>query len=499
MDTRNSGRRTFTMGLALLAASALAHTASGKDLIGVFQDALQADPVIRQANANRLAAREARPQAWSAVLPQINGTTSQTRDHNEGYQDQIVQLTPTSPVTVVPYGIVAGTKTDQWALNLKQNVFSWANWVALKQAGSEVAQAEATYAAAEQELILRVAQAYFNVLADEDSVEANESSLVAFSQQLDQANTRFAVGLVALTDVEEAKAAHDQAAAAVIAAKRTLATAEDQLQEITGQKYDSLQKLGDDMPLKPPEPASEDRWVETSLDQNLSLIASRLAADIARDNVRIAFGGHVPTIDIQASRSYMKSDANETLDGFNFPNYDSKNNDRQITLELTVPIFSGGYAQSKVRQAQYLWIAAKEGVVQSSRATERQARDAYLGVISGIAHVQALRQALASDQTAVQATEAGYEVGTRVAVDVLNARKTLVQGQTDYSAARYDYIVSVLQLRLAAGNLDRAELAEINGWLTVRAPTSPSVATPESLGPTPPAATGATPPAPRQP
>ena len=477
MRRSNSRRLTLTLGLTLLAPLTLAGTAGAKDLVGVFQDALQADPVIRQANANRLAAREARPQAWSAVLPQANGTVSQTRDHSSGYEDQIVQLTPSSPVTVVPYALVAGTKTDQWALNLKQNLFSWANWVALKQASSEVAQAEATYAAAEQDLILRVSQAYFNVLAAEDSVEANESSLKAFSQQLDQANTRFAVGLVALTDVQEAKAAHDQAAAAVIAAKRTLATAEDQLQEITGQQYDVLQKPGDDMPLKSPEPADEDRWVQISLDQNLSLIASRLAADIARDNVRIAFGGHIPTIDLLAGRSYLKSDANETLDGFNFPNFDTKNNDRQITLQLTVPIFSGGYAQSKVREAQYRWIAAKEGVVQSSRATERQARDAYLGVISGIAHVQALRQALASDETAVQATEAGYEVGTRVAVDVLNARKTLVQGQTDYASARYDYVVSVLQLRLAAGNLDRAQLAEINRWLNVRAPTSPAAQT----------------------
>jgi outer membrane protein len=152
-----------------------------------------------------------------------------------------------------------------------------------------------------------------------------------------------------------------------------------------------------------------------------------------------------------------------------------------------VPIFSGGFTQSKVRQTQYQWIAAKEAVVQSSRATERQARDAYLGVISGIARVQALRQALESNRTALRATEAGYEVGTRTSVDVLNARRLLVQAETDYSASRYDYIVSVLQLRLAAGNLDRGQLTEINNWLTVPAATSPAVPTPESLAPTVPA------------
>jgi outer membrane protein len=236
------------------------------------------------------------------------------------------------------------------------------------------------------------------------------------------------------------------------------------------------------MPLKSPEPADESRWVNISLEQNLSLISSRLGAEIARDNVRVAVGGHLPTLDLVAGRSYQRQGVNENFAGERF-GYDSYFNDRQIGLQLTVPIFSGGFTQSKVRQTQYLWIAAKEAVVQSSRATERQARDAYLGVISGIARVQALRQALESSQTALKATEAGYEVGTRTAVDVLNSRKTLVQAKTDYSGSRYDYIVSVLQLRLAAGNLDRPQLTEINSYLTVDAPTSPPV-TPENLAPT---------------
>jgi outer membrane protein len=236
------------------------------------------------------------------------------------------------------------------------------------------------------------------------------------------------------------------------------------------------------MPLKSPEPADQSRWVNISLEQNLSLISSRLGAEIARDNVRVAIGGHLPTLDLVAGRSYQSQGVNETFGAQAF-NYDSHFNDRQIGVQLTVPLFSGGFTQSKVRQTQYLWIAAKEAVVQSSRATERQARDAYLGVISGIARVQALRQALESSQTALKATEAGYEVGTRTAVDVLNSRKTLVQAKTDYSGSRYDYIVSVLQLRLAAGNLDRPQLTEINGYLTVAAPTSPPV-TPENLAPT---------------
>src|ERR1700720_508531 len=413
LNEGNAMNRASTLALVLLAFSG---TAPAKDLVGVFEDAVHNDPVIRQADANRLAAREARPQAWAAVLPQLNGTAGASGDHNAGEQPFFCTGPNGTPlVTSAP--AVLDTTTKTWAVNLRQNLFSWSNWMALKAAGREVAQAEATYQAAEQQLILRVAQAYFNVLAAEDGLEAQQASLDAIARQLDQTVKRYNVGLIAITDVQEAKAARDTAAAAVIAAKRTLATSEDQLQEITGQKYDRLSKPGGDMPLKSPEPADETRWVNISLEQNLSLI------------------------------------------------------------------FSGGFTQSKVRQTQYLWIAAKEAVVQSSRATERQARDAYLGVISGIARVQALRQALESSQTALKATEAGYEVGTRTAVDVLNSRKTLVQAKTDYSGSRYDYIVSVLQLRLAAGNLDRPQLTEINGYLTVAAPTSPPV-TPENLAPT---------------
>ena len=483
--------RAAALGACLLCLSG---TAAATDLKGVFEDAVKNDPVIRGANANRLAAREARPQAWSAILPQISATSGITWDHNSGFQDQISEVgnpnDPTAPpvLQVVPLSETIDQRTTTWAVNLRSSLISWTNWMNIKAAGAQVAQAEATYQAAEQNLILRVSQAYFTVLADYDALVANQASLAAISRQLDQANTRFDVGLIAITDVQEAKASRDTAAAAVIAAKRTLATAEDQLQEITGQKYEALAKPGSSMPLKGPEPLDENRWVNISLEQNSTLISNRLAADIARDNVRAAFGGHLPTLDLVAGRSYNKVDSDQTLAGEGFPSQlfpgvDSKINDRQIALQLTVPIFSGGYTQSKVRQNQYLWIAAKEQVVQSSRATERQARDAYLGVISGIARVQALEQALESSRTALKATEAGYEVGTRTAVDVLNARQKLVQAETDYSGSRYDYLVSVLQLRLAAGTLDRAQLIEINNWLTERAPMSPQTTTPENVLP----------------
>lgn len=471
---------------ALLTASVwavLAANAGAKDLVGVYEDAVHNDPQIRAADANRLASREARPQALSALLPQISGTAAYTRDHSSGFQDQVYPSANNTGFVVVPFQDESTPTEKQWALSLRQNLFSWSNWLTLKAANSQVAQAEATYVAAEQNLILRVSQAYFTVLSAQDNLDAQQASLEAIARQLDQADKRYDVGLIAITDVQEAKSARDTASAAVIAAKRTLATAEDQLEEITGQKYDALSKPGTDMPLSMPEPADENRWVDISLEQNATLISSRLAADIARDNVKVAFGGHLPTIDLVAGRSYIDQNGPAVYGGAAVNDFGSKNNDRNISLQLTVPIFAGGLTQSKVRQSQYLWIAAKEQMVQTSRATERQARDAYLGVISGIARVQALRQALESSQTALKATEAGYEVGTRTAVDVLNARRTLVQAQTDFSGSRYDYINSIIQLRLAAGNLDRAQLVQINGWLGLSAPTSPPVVTPESLTP----------------
>jgi len=315
----------------------LAGNTTAKDLVGVYEDALRNDPQLRAADANRMASRESRPQALAALLPQISGTAAYTRDHNGGNQDQL-QVTPAGQLYVAPLPYTAGTSEKQWALNLRQNLFSWQNWVTLKESNSQVAQAEATYAAAEQNLIFRVSQAYFNVLAAQDNLEAQQASLQAIAHQLDQADKRYDVGLIAITDVQEAKAARDTASAAVIAAKRTLATSEDQLQEITGEKYDSLSKPGTDMPLNMPEPSDEQRWVNMSLDQNLSLVSSRLAADIARDNVKVAFGGHLPTLDLVGGRSYTNQDGNYIYSGQPVDNFGSRINDRSISLQLTVPI-----------------------------------------------------------------------------------------------------------------------------------------------------------------
>jgi outer membrane protein len=440
--------------------------ARAEDLLAVYDRALTNDPQIREAEATRKASLESKPQALSNLLPQASIAASRERDWSDGTGFTQFVFGANQPITS-PTGGPSVTNTDSVRLTIRQNLFSWANWVALKDANRQVAQAEANYLVARQSLAQRVAQLYFAVLAAQDVVDANEAARVAFQSQLDQAEKRFEVGLIAITDVQEARAARDSAAANVIVAKRALAGAEEQLRATVGERYSSLNKPSDTMPLLTPSPANEEDWVKLSLDQNATLTGSRLAADIARDQVQTQFSGHLPTIDLVAGRSYTNSDGTRLVQGTTIPTDNaSEGYGKSLALQVTIPLFSGGATQSRVRQAQYNWIAAKERLERTSRDTERQARDSYLGVISGISQVQSLKQALDSSETALKATQAGYEVGTRTSIEVLTSRQQLIQAQTNYSQARYNYLNSIIQLRLAAGDLDRRTLEEMNRWMT---------------------------------
>jgi outer membrane protein len=465
-------------------AFGLAATASATNLVGVYRDALAHDPIFRQAHALYMAAREARPEAFAALLPQLTGTAGRTWDHSAGSQGSTSSTSTGSPyVFHLPYSENSNGK--QWSLNLSAPLFSWADWMNLKAADSQVAQAQASYQQAAQNLILRTATAYFNVLAAVDTLQAQESSLKAYTLQLQQALERFKVGLIAITDVEQARAARDTAVANVIIAKQALANAQDQLEVITGRQYSTLAEPGSDMPLVMPNPASQSRWVGTALKQNLTLIASRLGASAAEYNVRAVFGADLPTISLVASRSYSNDNNNETVFGQVFHGLGSDINDRQVGIELSMPIFSGGGDLARIHQAQYQSIAANDAVDEASRTTVQQTRDAYLGVITGIANVRALRQALKSSETAYAATSAGYKVGTQTEVDVLNALSVLVQARTNYATSRYSYINSVIQLQYAAGILGPDEVQVIDRWLTKRVPVSPGEITPSAMTPPP--------------
>ncbi len=333
--------------------------------MGVYQDALRFDTQIREAEATYKAAREATPEAWAALLPQLNGSYSFSRQKQaEGF----VYTYPGPSGGVIPFSenTTSFINTRGYQLQLQETIFSWANLATLAEAHKSVAEAEATYRAAEEDLINRVATAYFNVLNAEDSLDANTASLDAVSRQLDEAGKRFEQGLIAIMDVKEAQAARDSATAAVIAAKRTLASMEQQLREITEQDYPSLAKPGDNMPLQVPQPADPQRWISVSMDQNLTLVASRLAADVAREQVRVAFGGHLPTIAITGTRTDQTENTDEAYEFGDSPGrlrFPFDMSDGEIGLQMTVPLFSGGLVQSQVHQAQFQWIAAKDSDV----------------------------------------------------------------------------------------------------------------------------------------
>lgn len=466
--------RTVVLSVAVCAATLAASPVYATDLAEVYARALQNDPQIREAEANRLAALEAKPQALASLLPQVTASA--------GYQNSKVDSAPSTFSTVDPttgnfvsFNADTHSSTDSktWDVTLRESIFRWENWVTRDQADKQAAKAEIDYHAAQQNLILRTAQTYFNVLAAKDTLTAAEATFEAVSRQLEQAQKRFEVGLIAITDVQDSKAAYDAANADVIQAKRDLATQEEYLRELTGETFDTLSKPGPNLPLEAPDPKIAADWVKLAMDQNLALASSRMAAEITRDNISLQRGGHYPSLDLVVSRG------NQDLTGtrrYTFTNAQNQPESRSFStpnnsdttmvgLQLTVPIYSGGATSSRVRQAEYLHRAARERLEATARQTERDTRDAYLGVISEMSRVKALQQSVESAKVALQATEAGYEVGTRTTVDVLNARYKLYTAETNYARSRYDYLINVIQLKLAAGTLDPNEVAEINSKL----------------------------------
>src|SRR6202051_3051623 len=303
--------------LTLIALCVSAIPAQAADLLAVSQRALQNDPQLREAEANRLAALEAKPQALAALLPQLSGSGVVTRERATGTNDITQPVTlATSGKTVLetfPFNGRVDTTSHRYGVDLKQNVFRWENWVALQRADAQVAQAEADYQTAQQDLMERLAQRYFDVLAAQDVLEAQQVALISIKRQLEQAESRFQIGLIAVTDVEEARAAHDSGAAAVIAAKRPLASAQELLREITGDAFNWLARPIEPFELATPDPVSEDRWVDMALQQNLALVSSRLAAHIARKNTSSARDAHSPSLDLVGSRYKMTTNGVDTF------------------------------------------------------------------------------------------------------------------------------------------------------------------------------------------
>ncbi len=417
-----------------------------EDLLQVYQAALQGDPVLRAQKSAFEAAHHSQRQIKSLYYPSISLSANATWSDEDIAADS----------SFIPSG---NNRYDSraYSLTLTQALYRWDYINQLRQANAATRQAEAELNQAYQDIILRVSQRYFDVLAARDSLEFAQAEKNAISRQLDQAKQRFEVGLIAITDVHEAQAAFDLATASEIVAQNGLSSSRLALRELTGKRPDKLATLGTKIGLASPEPADIDTWTESALQRNFSLLAAEAATEVARQQLSQQRASRHPTVDLVASRNY------NNIGGGSFGSRTTE--DSRIGLQLNLPIYRGGGISASVRNANAQLSQAKDSLEQQRRAVQREASDAYLSLLAGISQVKALQQAVISSESALNATEAGYEVGTRTTVDVLISRRELFRTQRDLARARYDYILANLRLQQAAGTLDIKDVEQINHWM----------------------------------
>jgi outer membrane protein len=341
------------------------------------------------------------------------------------------------------------------AVQVTQPLFRKDRSIAVEQADDQVAQADADLATAEQDLIVRVTDAYFEVLSAQDTLTFTEADVKAIERQLDQAKQRFEVGLIAITDVNEAQARYDQARADAIVAQNNVDNALEALVEITGQPTGPLARLISNLPLDPPNPKDLDSWTNTALENNPGVVSAQFDADIAKKEIERQDAADLPTLDLVGSYGVSRTDARSGSDI----------NDAVIGLQLAWPLYTGGGVAAATRQARFEYEAAQQVLEQRKRAVTTQVRNAYRGVLAQISRVRALEAAVVSAESALEATEAGFEVGTRTLVDVLDNQRDLFRAQRDLAVARYEYILNFLSLLQAAGTLGEDNIAKANEWL----------------------------------
>lgn len=419
-------RLSAAISLVLLALSG---SSAAESLTQVYQQALQNAPQLRAAQAGYEAAQEAIPQSKANFLPVISAGAS----HTENFKDE-------------------QTDYQTYALELEQNLYNRSFNVQRNLAASSVGAAKATLDDAGLTLILDVSSGYFAVLSALDSLEFAEAEKAANARQLEQTQQRFEVGLVAITDVHESQAAYDISVASAIEAGAAVDNAREQLRAITGKYHESLNALTDSLPLVEPVPAGLQTWTDMAVSQNPALIAAQQGTQQAQHNVELQRSSKYPTAGLSLRHAEIEGN-------------DLASDGTTAMLSLNYRFYEGGANDSRISQARAQQRQSQELYEQLKRTTESQVRNAYRGVQSGISRVRALNQAVISAQTALRAAEAGYEVGTRTTVDVLVARSNLFDAQRNYAQARYNYILSTLELRRAAGVLSEADLQSLDSWL----------------------------------
>jgi len=419
--------------------------AQAADLIQVYQQALANDAQYASARAALSAGMERVPQGLAGLLPQVSASGSNTRNSIESITSTISM--PTVKV-----------HTNSYNLTLAQPLFRWDRWETYQQSKLAQAIAEAQFAQVQQDLITRVAQAYFDVLSAQDNLGATQAQKVATTEQLASAKRNFDVGTQTITDTHEAQAAYDLVVAQEFAAINDLANKRSALQTIIGEAPTSLAPMRTGVVISAPEPAAIEPWVSSAEEQNYGVVTAQFNVESAKRDIGRNRAGHYPTLDLIANAGHTY-----TTGGGSSGNGSANNN--AIGVQWSIPIFSGFAVTSKVRESIALENKARNDLETARRTASQGARQAFLGVNSGLAQVKALEAAEVSSKSALESNQLGYQVGVRINIDVLNAQKQLFSTQKDLSKARYDTIMNGLRLKAAAGTLKETDLMPVNALL----------------------------------
>ena len=420
--------------------------AQAEDLLQVFRDARSYDAQYGAARYALQAGLEKLPQGRSLVLPTLGLTSSITRTNLD-----IEGRGPNPAVTTT-----RTFNTTTYQLTLSQPVYRPQNWVQYDQAEYQVRQAEAVFGQAAQDLVVRSAQAYFDVLSAEDTLGLVRAQKAAISEQLAQAKRNFEVGTATITDTHEAQARYDLSTAQEISALNDLEVKQRTLQQVTGKAYDKLKPLRSDVKLAPPNPNNMQNWVEIAEKQSFPVLIQEAASEIAGLEIKRTRAANYPTVDLVASIGQT----NQT--GSTIAATGSLVTPTAIGLQVAVPLYQGGFLSSREREAAANFEKSKQDLENARRSSALSSRQSYLGVINGIAQISALEAALVSSQSALDSNKLGYEVGVRINIDVLNAQQQLFSTRRDLATARYNTITNYLRLKAAAGSLKEEDLDEVN-------------------------------------
>ena len=440
MSSQLSANR-LSFVLAALFSSAPAISA---DLMQVYREAQSNDQQYLAARAAADAGREKGPQGLAGLLPSINASANTLWNEN--------RYDATSQQRIIDKSF----NTHGYNVTLTQPLFRWGNIVQYNQGKLQVVQAEANFAQASQDLILRVAQAYFDVLYAGENLKAVRANKQSITQQLEQAKKNFEVGTATITDSQEAQARFDLVSAQEIAAESELEVKRYALRVIVGKDTGELNRLKPQAELKPPQPAAMEKWVEAAEKDSFAVQAQQAGAELAAKEVERTRAGHYPTLDAVAS--YGKNNSALSFLGTDTLETTSRN----VGLQLNIPIFQGGYVNSKTREAAANKLAAEASLENTKRMAALSAQQSYLGVVNGLAQIRALNAALISSTSALESNKLGYEVGVRINIDVLNAENQVYVTKRDLAKARFDTLLAQLRLKAAVGTLSETDLEQIN-------------------------------------